>query len=119
MYIFELDFGVLATAWKAREAAFRPPPKFPPIERDLAIVLDESVPAGEVIAAVRQVDPKLIEFVELFDVYTGDQVGPGEKSLAFNLRLRSPERTLQDREADEVIAGVLADLGRAFGVRLR
>ncbi len=119
VYIFELEFEVLATAWKAREAAFRPPPKFPPIERDLAIVLDESVPAGEVIAAVRQVDPKLIEFVELFDVYTGDQVGPGEKSLAFNLRLRSPERTLQDREADEVIAGVLADLGRAFGVRLR
>ena len=119
VYIFELDFEVLATAWKARKAAFRPPPKFPPIERDLAIVLDESVPAGDIIAAVRQADTKLIEFVELFDVYTGDRVGPGEKSLAFNLRLRSPERTLKDREADEAIAGVLAHLGRAFGVRLR
>ncbi len=119
VYIFELDFEVLATACRAREAAFQPPPKFPPIERDLAIVLDASVPAGDVIAAVRQVDPKLIESVELFDVYTGDQVASGEKSLAFNLLLRSPERTMQDREADEVIARVLVQLGGAFGVRLR
>ena len=119
VYIFDLDFEVLAAAWRAREAAFKPPPKFPPIERDLAIVLDESIPAGGVVTAVRKADPELIESVELFDVYTGDQVGPGEKSLAFNLRLRSLERTLQDREADEVIARVLEQLGRAFGVRLR
>ena len=119
VYIFELDLEVLATAWRARGVAFQPPPKFPPIERDLAVVLDASVPAGEVIAAVGQVDPNLIETVELFDVYTGDQVAPGEKSLAFNLLLRSSERTLQDQEADEVIARVLADLGGAFGVRLR
>ena len=119
VYIFELDFEVLATAWRAREGAFQPPPKFPPIERDLAIVLDASIPAGDVVSAARQVDPELIESVELFDVYTGDQVAPGDKSLAFNLLLRSPERTLQDREADEVVARVLADLGRAFGVRLR
>ena len=57
---------------------------------------------------------RLIESVELFDVYTGDQVAPGDKSLAFNLLLRSAERTLQDREADEVIARVLADLGRSL-----
>lgn len=119
VYIFELDFEVLGTAWRARGGAFRSPPKFPPVERDLAIVLDESVPAGDVIAAVRQVDPELIESVELFDVYTGDQVKGGDKSLAFNLRLRSAERTLQDREADEVIARVLAHLGGTFGVRLR
>ncbi len=119
VYIFELDFEVLAMAWRARDAAFHPPPKFPPVERDLAILLDASVPAGDVIAAVRHVDLKLIESVELFDVYTGDQVAPGEKSLAFNLLLRSPERTLQDREADAVIARVLGHLGEVFGVRLR
>ena len=119
MYIFELDFGALATAWRARDETYHALPKFPPIERDLAVLVPKTVPAGEVIAAIRAAEPELIESVDLFDVYSGDQVSAGEKSLAFNLPLRSSLRTLEDREADAVIERILQHLSKTFGARLR
>ncbi|MFH1570193.1 MAG: phenylalanine--tRNA ligase subunit beta, partial [Gemmatimonadota bacterium] len=119
VYILELDFAPLAEAWSRRGRAFRPLPKFPPIERDLAVVLGDAVRAADVVARIRAVEPRLIEAAELFDTYKGSQLGGGEKSLAFSLRLRSPDRTLEDSQADEVISRVVAALAEAFGARLR
>jgi len=119
VYIFELAFAPVADAWRRLERGYQPLPKFPPIERDLAVVLADSVEAAAVAAGIRDVEPELIESVELFDLYTGDQLEAGQKSLAFSIRLRAGDKTLEDRQADEVMARVVAHLEKAFDARQR
>jgi phenylalanyl-tRNA synthetase beta chain len=72
---------------------------YPAAKEDVALVVDASVPAAVVEAALREGGGELLESVRLFDLYTGDQAGPGKKSLAFALRFRAPDRTLTEREA--------------------
>jgi phenylalanyl-tRNA synthetase beta chain len=93
------------------------PPRFPAIRRDIALVLDESVPEERARAAISRAAGALLESLFLFDVYRGDQVAAGKKSLAYALVLRSPQATLTDAEADavrdRVVAALAADLGAA------
>ncbi|MBM3280562.1 MAG: phenylalanine--tRNA ligase subunit beta [Candidatus Handelsmanbacteria bacterium] len=119
IYIFDLNCQALAEALAPRERGFRPLPKFPPIERDLAVVLRAEAPAALVVAQARAAAPGLIEAVEVFDHYQGDQIPAGYKSLAFTVRLRSTERTLEDREATEAVEQILRRLAEAFDARLR
>jgi phenylalanyl-tRNA synthetase beta chain len=82
--------------------ALVPAPSFsdyPVAKEDVALVVDEAVAAADVEAALREGAGELLESIRLFDVYTGDQIGPGKKSLAFALRLRAPDRTLKEGEA--------------------
>ena len=118
-HIFELELSELFDAWAQRPSAFHPLPRFPAVERDLAVVLDEAIPAGQAEAAIRSAAPDLVERVDLFDVYRGDQVEAGKRSLAFSLRLRSAERTLEDGDADRILDDALERLRGAFGARLR
>jgi len=82
-------------------------------------VVDDAVPVGEVLAAVREGAGVLAEQVRLFDVYTGDQVGPGKKSVAVALRLRAPDRTLTAEETAAVRDAVVAAAARRVGGHLR
>ena len=72
---------------------------YPVAKEDVALVVDESVPAAAVEAALREGAGELLESVRLFDVFTGEQIGAGKKSLAFALRFRAPDRTLKEGEA--------------------
>ena len=92
----EIDLDALVAA----APALGPRPDFsayPVAKEDLALVASVDLPAEAIATALRRADP-LIESVRLFDVYTGDQVPEGERSLAFALRLRAPDRTLTDDE---------------------
>ena len=119
VYIFDLDFKTLARHWNPDGSTFRPLPKFPPVERDLAIVLDDGISGAEVVAQIRATAPQLIETVEPFDLYRGDQIAAGRKSLTFSIRLRSGEKTLKDEDADKVMEAILNRLRNAFGAELR
>ena len=118
VFIFEFDFAVLAPRLTPA-GDFQPLPRFPPIERDLALVVSEEVPAALLIEQMQTVEPKLVRAIQLFDVYQGDQVEAGSRSLAFTLELRSSEKTLEDVEADEIIARVLKHVEGSCGARLR
>jgi phenylalanyl-tRNA synthetase beta chain len=72
---------------------------YPVAKEDVALVVDSSVPAAAVEAALREGAGELLESIRLFDVYTGDQIGAGKKSLAYALRFRAPDRTLKEGEA--------------------
>ena len=72
---------------------------YPVAKEDVALVVDASVPAAAVEAALREGAGELLESIRLFDVYTGDQIGEGKKSLAYALRFRAPDRTLKEGEA--------------------
>jgi phenylalanyl-tRNA synthetase beta chain len=92
---------------------------YPPATIDVAVVVAASTPSGEVADALRSGAGELLEALRLFDVYLGDQVGPGNKSLAFTLRLRAQDRTLTVEEATAVRDAAVAEAHRRCGARLR
>ncbi|GAA1483028.1 phenylalanine--tRNA ligase subunit beta [Gordonia sinesedis] len=92
---------------------------FPAVLQDVAVVVGDDVPAADVEAALREGAGDLLEAIDLFDVYTGDQVGSEHKSLAFALRFRAPDRTLTEEEASAAKLAAVALAGERVGARLR
>ncbi|MFQ5989257.1 MAG: phenylalanine--tRNA ligase subunit beta [Candidatus Methylomirabilales bacterium] len=98
---------------------FRLLPRYPAVLRDMAVVVQESMPAGEVEATIRRTGGALVEAVHLFDVYQGDPVSKGKKSLAFSIQYRSSERTLTDGEVATIHGEILQTLEKELGAILR
>ena len=93
--------------------------RYPVATQDVALTVDSSVPAAEVESALRAGAGDLLEAIRLFDVYTGEQVGEGRKSLAYSLRFRAPDRTLTAEEASEARAAAVASASDRTGAVLR
>jgi phenylalanyl-tRNA synthetase beta chain len=92
---------------------------FPPVLLDVALVVDEVVAAADVLRSIEQAAGPLLESVRLFDVYVGDQLPAGQKSLAFALRLRAADRTLTVEEATAARDAAVQEAARTVGARLR
>jgi phenylalanyl-tRNA synthetase beta chain len=118
VFVAELDFERLLHVAQPLAGA-QTPSRFPPADRDIAIVIDEATPHDEVEAAIRDAAGPLLESVRLFDVYRGESIPAGRKSLAFSLRYRTLDRTLADDEVSNVHARVEAALGDRFGAEVR
>ncbi|MBU2008368.1 MAG: phenylalanine--tRNA ligase subunit beta [Chloroflexi bacterium] len=115
-YLLELDLaGILPHLPPHRP--YRPLARFPAVLRDIALVVDEGVPAEKVEGLIRA-NP-LVLAATLFDVYTGKPVPPGKKSLAFRLEYQSLSRTLTDEEVDQALGQALARLKQELGADLR
>jgi phenylalanyl-tRNA synthetase beta chain len=96
-----------------------PVPAYPPVLEDLAIVVNESVPAAKAQELIVQTGGKLLIGVALFDIYQGDQVGSGKKSLAYRLTYQHPERTLTDAEVAKLRERIVKRLEQELGAQLR
>jgi phenylalanyl-tRNA synthetase beta chain len=111
--VFEVEAGVLIAADTAR-VRVQPVPVYPATARDLALVVDTAVTHRQVRDIVQSVSPKELENVELFDIFTGEGIGAGKKSLAYSFTYRSGERTLTDEQAnrlhDEITDALLSGL---------
>ena len=118
IYCAELNFTALMTLL-APEALYRPLPKFPSVERDLALVCDETLTAAQVEAVIASAGGTLLRSVKLFDLYRGKGIPEGKKSLAFALELRADDRTLTDADSDGVVKNILTALNEKLGVILR
>jgi phenylalanyl-tRNA synthetase beta chain len=116
VYLFELE---LAPLLSGRLPAFQPLSRFPVIRRDLALVVEESITYQQVRDVIAGAAGELLRELTLFDIYRGEKIAPGCKSLALGLILQASSQTLTDEEVDEVIAGVLTRLTRDLGARLR
>ena len=92
---------------------------FPPSLRDMAVVLDQSTPAGEVLEQARKAGGKLLQSVEIFDVYQGKPIPEGKKSLALGLTFQAPDRTLKDKDTQKSWDKILKSLEKQFGAELR
>jgi phenylalanyl-tRNA synthetase beta chain len=101
------------------ERPYRKISRFPAVERDLAIVLDDAVLWEDVERVVRNAAGELLTEIRPFDVFRSEQVGAGKKSLALRMELRSPERTLKGEEADACVAAILAAVEADLGGVLR
>ncbi len=93
--------------------------EFQPVTRDLAFVVDAGVAAGEMARLAAQADRALIADVAVFDIYEGDKVEAGKKSVALALTLQPTEKTLTDAEIEAVAGKVVAEMGKRFGASLR
>ena len=92
---------------------------YPAVRQDLAFVVDESVSAGELVAAAREAAGPELRELRAFDVYRGEQVGEGKKSIAFRAAFQSPERTLSDEDAAAIRGRIVDALESRFGAVLR
>lgn len=116
----EIDLSVLLDAVEAAAVLqVEPVSTFPAAKEDVALVVAEGVPASAVTAVVREAAGALAEEVRLFDVFRGEQLGEGKKSLAFSLRLRAADRTLTSEETAAVRKRVVKRAGRRLGATLR
>jgi phenylalanyl-tRNA synthetase beta chain len=95
-----------------------PVSEFPPLFEDIAVIVDETVPAERVENLIRQTGGKTVTRVRLFDVYRGDQIGAGRKSLAYSLTYQS-EKTLTDAEAAAIRSKIVNRLENEVGAKLR
>lgn len=117
-YVFELNFSQLV-ALDAAEVRFEEMPRFPGMTRDIALVVDVKTPHQALEDTIIQAGGKLLKSVQLFDVYVGDRVEFGKKSMAYALLYLDPERTLTDEEVVKVHTKVLQALEEQNGAVLR
>ena len=114
--LFELDFAAVKLA---KVPAYAEVSKFPPVIRDLAIVVDQNVALQTLLDGLKGQISGLIQDIQLFDVYVGKGVPENKKSLAFRIVMQDTQRTLQDSEVDAAMQQLVSCFERAFGAQLR
>jgi phenylalanyl-tRNA synthetase beta chain len=115
--MFEIDLARVLEAGQRGREGFKSLSRFPAATRDLALLVNADVPAGQVQAILGR--HRLVEHVELFDVYTGDNIPAGAKSLALHVYFQSQQKTLTNEEVNRALEGLLRNLERETGATLR
>ncbi|WHY70782.1 phenylalanine--tRNA ligase subunit beta [Fictibacillus enclensis] len=117
-YVFELDLDQLLGA-SVEPTVYQTLPRFPSITRDIAVVVDQNLPAGDLNTVIHEAGGELLKESSLFDLYEGERMEEGKKSLAFSLKYYDPERTLTDEEVTKAHENILRSLEERFGASLR
>ncbi|MBQ7977315.1 MAG: phenylalanine--tRNA ligase subunit beta [Clostridia bacterium] len=115
-FYFEINLGLLPPK-KVKKV--KPLPKYPSAHRDLAVVVDENVQVGGMIDVIKKTVGDILEEVELFDIYQGEQIEKGKKNIAFNLKFRKADATLTQDEVNDAFNKILARLESTFQATLR
>lgn len=117
IYVAMIDFETAYTN-RADERVYHTLPRYPSVSRDLAIICDKDLPVLSLKKAIVNASGNLLEKVELFDVYMGEQIESGKKSVAYALTLRSENGTLNDKQCDKVVSKIIAEIEK-LGATLR
>lgn len=117
-YVGEFLFDLLGE-YATNEIRYTPLPKYPAMSRDIAVLVDEEVPVGNMIRAIKAMNMDILEDVNLFDIYRGEQVEEGKKSVAIALTYRHANKTLTDKETEAVHSEILKMLSERFKANLR
>ncbi len=105
-YVAQLETDALFAAVEKKHTLYKPLPRFPAVERDLALLCDEELPVADIEKAIRKAGGRLLETVKLFDVYQGAQIAAGKKSVAFSLYFRGTDATLTDEDIDPLLTKI-------------
>ena len=119
VYLFKINLTDLAPHCSNGAKAYSPLPKYPSISRDIALVLADSIPAAAILTEVRSAGGELLAESRLFDVYAGDRVEKGTRSLAISLVYQAADRTLTDEEVDAPLTKLIQHLETTFSAKLR
>jgi phenylalanyl-tRNA synthetase beta chain len=115
----DFDLEAILPLMPALGHPVRPVSEFPPILEDIAVIVDEALPADRVEALIRQMGGKMLASVHLFDVFRSEQIGAGKKSLAYALKYQSPDTTLTDKDAAQIRTRIIKRLDQELGAKLR
>jgi phenylalanyl-tRNA synthetase beta chain len=119
VFVAEFDWTALSEHAAARmDRSIEPVSRFPVVERDLAVIVDDAQPVGPMLATIRDTGAPLLQTVDVFDLYEGEGIEEGAKSVAFTLRFGA-DRTLTDEEVDAQIEAIVDALSRDYGAELR
>lgn len=118
VYVAEIALDKLVKYAKV-ERKYTEVPKYPAVERDIAMVVDEKIEVGQIEKAIQKKGKKILEEIELFDVYRHDKLGLKKKSVAYALRFRSKDRTLTDEEINNTMEEIIKELENSLGAELR
>jgi phenylalanyl-tRNA synthetase beta chain len=118
IFLFDIDFDLLLEKTVSLKR-FRSLPRFPAVNRDLAIIVSTSVAAQDLLDYLEKNRPEYAESITLFDQYRGEQVGADKKSLAFRVTYRSVDRSLTDMEVNEIHTELSQKVINAFQAELR
>lgn len=116
---FEIDLDAIGSVLKPGFLQVKPVSTYPPVKEDLAIVVEDYISAAEVETIIRRGAGALLESLVLFDVYRGEQIAEGSRSLAFSLTLRAPDRTLKPEEVNEVRGKIISDVEKRLKASVR
>lgn len=116
---FEIDFEKFTEAMPKKDLQVKPVSAFPPAKEDIALVVDSDIPAVDVQQVIAKQAGDLLEEVRLFDIFSGEQLGAGKKSLAFSLKIRSAEDTLSADEIQAVRNRIIKATAKKFKATLR
>lgn len=117
VYIAVLDMDTV-TMLSTFDRKYEGIAKFPGMTRDLSLVVDKSIFVGQIESVIKKCGGSLLESVTLFDVYEGEQVAEGKKSVAYSMTFRAKDRTLEDAEVSKIIDKILKELGK-LGIEIR
>lgn len=117
-YICELFFDLIVEL-SEKEIQYHQPPKYPSSSRDVAMIVDEGLQVGDIEKSIKEAGTEILKAVKLFDVYRGEQVEAGKKSVAFSLTYRHDDKTLTDEEVDQIHGNVVELLKDKFKAVIR
>ncbi|WP_040981773.1 phenylalanine--tRNA ligase subunit beta [Oceanobacillus jeddahense] len=117
-YVFEIDLEPVFSAHQAAPS-FTDIPRYPSVTRDIAFILDSDVPAGDVQVVIEEEGVPLVKEVSIFDVYQGEHMEEGKKSVAYRLLYQDPSRTLKDDEVDASYQAIIEKVNNQFGSYVR
>ncbi len=118
VYVCEFSMTLL-NQFIVKSLKFKEASKYPEIAKDMAFIVKKEITAGEIIDTIKKSGGRLLTSIDIFDVYTGDNVGNDEKSIAFNLIFSDPTRTLSDDEVMEVFNKIISNVTSKFNAILR
>ncbi len=117
-YLAEINITKLVKYARANKK-YTEVPKFPAVERDIAVIVDEKVEVGQIEKIVTKKAKKLLESIELFDIYRNEKLGENRKSIAYSLIFRDKSKTLSDEEINHVMEAIISELEKVLGAELR
>ena len=118
VYAAIIDFNLLLECKKS-DKKYKKLPRFPAVTRDLAMVVDAATPVRAIEDIFRKTKTNIIESFELFDVYQGQQIGEGKKSVAYSIKFRDADKTLSDNDVNPIIDDIIARLSKELDAKIR
>lgn len=117
--VTEIDLTKILSEVEIGDYRFEMLPKYPAVARDLAVLISEEIPVMEVLNLINKTDDAILKETELFDIYQGEQIPAGQKSIAFKLLFQAPDRTLTDEEVNEVFNHIVKNLEDEYEAEIR
>ena len=117
-YLAEVNITKLVKYSKANKK-YVEVPKFPAVERDIAVIVDEIVEVGQIEKIITKKGKKLLESAKLFDIYRDEKIGKGKKSVAYSLIFRDKKKTLSDEEINATMNDIIIELEKNLHAELR